>query len=60
MPLPKYLKRFAKQEDGAVTVDWVVLTAGIVGFAVLVMVNINASVIAVADRIAHFLDYHVH
>ncbi|QFT94073.1 hypothetical protein FIU86_14580 [Roseovarius sp. THAF9] len=30
----KILERFAKSEEGAVTVDWVVLTAGIVGMAV--------------------------
>lgn len=28
------LKRFTKSEDGAVTVDWVVLTAAVVGLAV--------------------------
>lgn len=30
----KFLKKFHKQDDGAVTVDWVVLTAAIVGLAV--------------------------
>lgn len=28
--------KFAKDEDGAVTVDWVVLTAGVVGLALMV------------------------
>ncbi len=28
------LIKFAKRDDGAVTVDWVVLTAGVVGLAV--------------------------
>ncbi|KUJ78599.1 Flp family type IVb pilin [Ruegeria profundi] len=29
----KFIKNFRKDEDGAVTVDWVVLTAAIVGLA---------------------------
>ncbi len=31
-----HLKRFFRSEDGAVTVDWVVLTAGVVTLAVVV------------------------
>ncbi len=30
-------KRFQKDEDGAVTVDWVVLTAAVVGLGLLVI-----------------------
>ncbi len=30
----KFFKKFRTQEDGAVTVDWVVLTASVVGLAV--------------------------
>ncbi|MEM6757939.1 MAG: hypothetical protein AAF601_00525 [Pseudomonadota bacterium] len=30
----KFIKNFRKDEDGAVTVDWVVLTAAVVGLAV--------------------------
>lgn len=30
----KLLKKFATSEDGAVTVDWVVLTAAVVGLGV--------------------------
>jgi Flp pilus assembly pilin Flp len=29
-----FLKTFRKDEDGAVTVDWVVLTAAVVGLAI--------------------------
>ena len=29
----KFIKNFRKDEDGAVTVDWVVLTAAVVGLA---------------------------
>lgn len=32
----KFLKNFRKDEDGAVTVDWVVLTAGIIGLGIAV------------------------
>ena len=32
--MKKLLKKIAKDEDGAVSVDWVVLTAAIVGLAV--------------------------
>lgn len=34
------LKNFLKSEDGAVTVDWVVLTASIVGLGLAVIVAI--------------------
>ena len=30
----KFIKTFRKDEDGAVTVDWVVLTAAVVGLAI--------------------------
>ncbi|MEJ5218479.1 hypothetical protein WG622_09525 [Cognatishimia sp. D5M38] len=30
----KFIKNFRKDENGAVTVDWVVLTAAVVGLAV--------------------------
>ena len=29
----EFIKNFGKDEDGAVTVDWVVLTAAVVGLA---------------------------
>ncbi len=33
----KLIKSFRRDEDGAVTVDWVVLTAGIVGIGIAVL-----------------------
>ncbi|ARE82860.1 hypothetical protein RTM1035_14507 [Roseovarius sp. TM1035] len=30
----KFFKNFSKDEDGAVTVDWVVLTAAVVGLGI--------------------------
>ena len=38
----KYLKSFRTDDDGAVTVDWVVLTAAIVGLAVALIAIIGA------------------
>ncbi len=38
-----FIKNFRKDEAGAVTVDWVVLTAGIVGLAVVVFAAIESA-----------------
>ena len=40
-----YLKAFVSQDDGAVTVDWVVLTAATVGLGFLVLAAVNGSVV---------------
>jgi Flp pilus assembly pilin Flp len=44
-------KRFLKDETGAVTVDWVVLTAGVVVLAVVVMPPIQTAVVEMAVMI---------
>ncbi|WPZ23623.1 hypothetical protein T7987_17295 (plasmid) [Sulfitobacter faviae] len=46
------MKRFARDEDGAVTVDWVVLTAAIVGLAVIAFNSIETSTSNLATGIA--------
>lgn len=38
-----FLKSFRADEDGAVTVDWVVLTAALVGLGVAVIVTIGTA-----------------
>jgi Flp pilus assembly pilin Flp len=38
------IKTFAKSESGAVTVDWVVLTAAIVGLGLAVMAVVSGGV----------------
>ena len=38
------IKTFAKSESGAVTVDWVVLTAAIVGLGLAVLAVVSAGV----------------
>lgn len=57
----KLATRFAKDESGAVTVDWVVLTAAIVGLNIAVLIGymtdsleLNAAVIA--DKTAAAID----
>ncbi|UZD89882.1 hypothetical protein [Cognatishimia activa] len=37
----KLFKKFAGDEDGAVTVDWVALTAGLVGLSILALTLIG-------------------
>ena len=48
----KLIEAFVKDEIGAVTVDWVVLTAGIVGLGIVVTNQIGASVVTVGTNIA--------
>ncbi len=54
--MKKFLNAFAKDEDGAVTVDWVVLTAAIVGIALAIIATISSSLNNAADAIALSLD----
>lgn len=43
--MKKLIKQFYRDEDGAVTVDWVVLTAAVVGLATtIVYVLVDGSV----------------
>jgi Flp pilus assembly pilin Flp len=51
MNLLNIFKHFAKDEDGAVTVDWVVLTAAIVGLGLVVMNAIKPGITGAADTI---------
>jgi Flp pilus assembly pilin Flp len=47
--------RFKKDESGAVTVDWVVLTAAIVGLALGVLAILRDGPRNVAERIAGYI-----
>lgn len=51
MKLLKLKKHFVKDEDGAVTVDWVVLTAAIVGIGLVVLNIIRGGVYDAASDI---------
>lgn len=48
----KLFKAFAKDEAGAVTVDWVVLTAAIVGLGLLIMTTVGDGIETLAENIA--------
>ncbi|WP_420023347.1 Flp family type IVb pilin [Cereibacter azotoformans] len=52
MKLLNIFKNFRNDEDGAVTVDWVVLTAAIVGLGLLVVQAIGPEIIKAGDSIA--------
>ena len=46
------LLRFVSDENGAVTVDWVVLTAAVVGVALIFMIPITQSAQGTSNSIA--------
>lgn len=48
----KITKRFKDDEDGAVTVDWVVLTAAIVGLGVAVLASVRTATETLGERIS--------
>jgi Flp pilus assembly pilin Flp len=51
MKLLNLFKTFKNDESGAVTVDWVVLTAAIVGLGMLVMATIGPAITDTAEVI---------
>ena len=48
----KFIKNFRKDEDGAVTVDWVVLTAAVVGLGVAGVASVKGGVDSLAGSIS--------
>ena len=51
-----FIKNFRKDEDGAVTVDWVVLTAAVVGLAVAAYSSIETGSSNLTSNTSTFLD----
>ena len=52
-------RQFLEDENGAVTVDWVVLTAGVVVLAVIVMPPIQTAIVEMAVYIGDTIaEYH--
>ena len=51
----KFIKNFRKDENGAVTVDWVVLTAAVVGLAVAAYTSIESGATSLTDATDTFL-----
>ena len=47
----KFIKNFRKDEDGAVTVDWVVLTAAVVGLGVAGVSTVQGGIDSLAGTI---------
>ncbi len=47
-----FIKTFRDDEDGAVTVDWVVLTAAVVGLAIAAYSSIETSATGLIDAAA--------
>jgi Flp pilus assembly pilin Flp len=56
-----FIKNFRKDEDGAVTVDWVVLTAAVVGLAIAayttIETNANTLITAAGGAVAAENDF---
>ena len=51
----KFIKNFRKDEEGAVTVDWVVLTAAVVGLAVAAYTSIETGATGLTSNTASFM-----
>lgn len=51
----KFVKNFRNDEDGAVTVDWVVLTAAVVGLAIAAYGSIQTGATDLTSNTASFL-----
>ncbi|UWR23402.1 hypothetical protein [Sulfitobacter sp. S190] len=49
------LSNFFREESGAVTVDWVVLTAAICGIAIVSFASIQSGSKSVGDRVGVYL-----
>lgn len=47
---------FLESEDGAVTVDWVVLTAAIIGFGMVVILSVAGGATNVSDSLGASLN----
>jgi Flp pilus assembly pilin Flp len=52
MKLFNLIKNFKRDEDGAVTVDWVVLTAAIVGLGIAVLTSVAGGTTNLAGDIS--------
>lgn len=50
-----FIKTFRADEDGAVTVDWVVLTAAIIGLGVAAISSVNTGIKGLGDQVSNQL-----
>ena len=51
-----FIKTFRNDEDGAVTVDWVVLTAAVVGLGIAGVTAVNTGITDLANEIQTSLE----
>ncbi|MBL3701906.1 hypothetical protein GI582_04260 [Sulfitobacter sp. BDSS02] len=51
----KFLNKFRKDEDGAVTVDWVVLTAAVVALAGAAYTSISSGTTSLTESTGSFI-----
>jgi Flp pilus assembly pilin Flp len=51
MKIKNLFSNFCNDESGAVTVDWVVLTAAIVGLGMVVMSTVGGGITGLGDRV---------
>lgn len=51
-----FIEKFMRDEDGAVTVDWVVLTAAVVGLGIATVATVGEGVTNLADEIGVTLE----
>ncbi|MEM6375392.1 MAG: hypothetical protein AAF686_04075 [Pseudomonadota bacterium] len=52
MTMFKFLSKFKSSEDGAVTVDWVVLTAATVGLGVTAITTVSGGTNELGDTVS--------
>ena len=55
LKLRKLFKNFKSDESGAVTVDWVVLTAAIVGLGIAVLTSVGGGTTTLANTVSSSL-----
>lgn len=54
-PMIELMKSYHTDEDGAVTVDWVVLTAAVVGLAIASFASIQTGSQSVGNKVGEYL-----
>ncbi|MBS0564911.1 MAG: hypothetical protein JSR87_10670 [Proteobacteria bacterium] len=55
MNFAKRVRAFRRAEDGAVTVDWVVLTASVIGLVLIAMQGLRGNMTSVGQKAGDFL-----
>lgn len=53
--IAKHYSRFRRSEDGAVTVDWVVIVAGVVGLAIAAFTVVETQTTGLADATGQYV-----